>query len=66
MISPPHIITAPLHSTAGQAQEDMLSEGTGPRHGEKERKGSRTRAEVEENKMELKRKLEKKGATEKW
>lgn len=64
--SPPHIITAPLHSTAGRAQEDMLSEGTGPRDGEKERKGSRTRGEVEENKMEMKRKLEKKGGTEKW
>lgn len=66
VISPPHIITAPLPSPAGQAQEDMLSEGTGPRDGEKERKGSRTRGEVEENEMEMKRKLEKKGDTERW
>lgn len=57
MISPPHLTTPHLHATR-QAQKAVTSEGPGPRDGEKEGKECRTRAEVEENKMEMKRKVE--------
>lgn len=53
----PHHCTSP-HLTSVPAQEDVLSEGPGPRGGEKEGKRTRTRGEVEESKTGVKRNVE--------
>lgn len=75
VISPPHIptphLTSPqLRSSTRQAQEDMLSEGPGPREGERRKgKQDQRRGGGEQNggKEEGGRRTpEKKGNTERW